>query len=350
MTQRLSRLQAQLEPSDLVLISRPLDIFYLTGVSCLVPEEREALLVVSHQVAVLLHSTFLPVSNSKTYQLQAFKSTHQAATSIATTFKDIQATQLVVDEHNLSWQEYQDLTIAGLSNIKNGAHQLVTTLSIIKDQTEIELITQACQITNEILDQIRAKLQVGITEQEIAQFIELELRKKGATHNAFPSIVAFGPHSALPHHQPTSQALTSNTPVLIDMGVTVGNYRSDMTRTWWFGDQPDPEFTKLDKTVHTAYDKALAACRASVSGAEVDRAARQTISEAGWGDKFIHTTGHGVGLEIHEAPSLNPHQTQQLQKNMVITIEPGIYLPNQFGFRFENTILVTATASLELGL
>jgi Xaa-Pro dipeptidase len=191
---------------------------------------------------------------------------------------------------------------------------------------------------------------VGVTELQLAEECEVLFKKYGSNQLAFPPVIAFGSHTALPHHQPTNTALKKEMAVLLDIGGRVDGYCGDMTRTWWFGDVVPEEFTKLEKIVLEAYAAGLAAVHVGCGSDEIDQQARNVIDKAGYGKYFIHTTGHGVGLEIHEQPSVYFKKKVLLPEHAVFTIEPGIYLDGKFGYRYENTILIEATGAKELTL
>jgi Xaa-Pro aminopeptidase len=195
-----------------------------------------------------------------------------------------------------------------------------------------------------------------MSELQIARQLEIAMLEAGSTGPAFPTIVAIGEHGALPHHQPTDRVLQPDEPILIDFGATYQGYRSDITRTVWIGDQVSDAFTKYEQLVRQAYTASLALLSHPTESTPftpptagmLDQAARQVIATAGYGAEFIHTTGHGVGLDIHEQPSLYQGQPTPITPGMVITIEPGIYLTGTMGYRYENTILVTETGYTEL--
>jgi Xaa-Pro aminopeptidase len=159
---------------------------------------------------------------------------------------------------------------------------------------------------------------------------------------SFNLIIGFGPDSALPHHETSERKLRNNEAVLIDYGCVYGNYCSDITRTYFHG-KPDAEFKKVYAIVDAAQKAGLARVRAGVKTRDVDAACRNHIADAGYGQYFIHGTGHGVGLEIHEAPTLNTKSEEVLKAGMAVTVEPGIYLHGKFGVRIEDSVLVTKT-------
>lgn len=209
----------------------------------------------------------------------------------------------------------------------------------IKDATEIALISKACRITFASAKAAMNHLTKGADEQEIAQQLENFFRKMGAPKPAFETIVAFGENSAFPHHLTSEKKLSQNSVVLIDTGCAIEGYRSDLTRTSFFG-KITFKFRKIYSIVKRSQQAGIAAVRAGVSAGKVDFNCRETIRKQGYGDYFIHGTGHGVGLEIHEPPRLGIKSKEILREGMVVTVEPGIYLPGEFGVRIEDTVLV----------
>jgi len=184
-----------------------------------------------------------------------------------------------------------------------------------------------------------ANLQPGITERQLAWKIERQMRENGAEGPAFPTIVAGGPHGARPHHSATDRAIEAGEPVVIDMGARLAGYAGDLTRTIWIG-EPSPRLQAVYTAVDTAQRAALAAIRAGMTGQEADAVARDEITAAGYGDAFVHGLGHGLGIRVHESPSLGRVSSDRLQPGHVVTVEPGIYLPDWGGVRIEDVGVV----------
>lgn len=168
------------------------------------------------------------------------------------------------------------------------------------------------------------------------------MQADGAQEVAFRPIVASGPNASLPHYEPGMAAITRGVGVLIDWGARVDGYVSDLTRVLWPGSIP-PQWVKAYEVVRAAHAKAIAAIRPGVRASAVDRAARRHIDETGFKGRFTHSVGHGIGLQVHESPGLRRKATERLQPGMVVTIEPGVYLPGEGGIRIEDDVLVTAT-------
>ncbi len=211
---------------------------------------------------------------------------------------------------------------------------------MFKDAHEIGLISKACQLTTRSAEKCLATLKEGITEQELSFKLERLFQDGGSVKPAFETIVAFGESAAYPHHVVTKKKLGKNMAVLMDLGSSMEGYKSDLTRTGFFG-KISPRFKKIYNIVKEAQAAGIAAVRDGVAAGKVDFVCRETIRKAGFGKFYVHGTGHGVGLDIHEPPRLGISVKDILKENMVVTVEPGIYLPGEFGVRIEDTVLVT---------
>jgi len=216
---------------------------------------------------------------------------------------------------------------------------LVESLRALKEPEEIELITKAAGLADAAMGHIRGKLRVGMTELEAAWEIEKSMREKGSQPVPFKIIVGSGPNAALPHALPTERAIGEGEPIVVDIGARVEGYGSDLSRTFCLG-AADESFKKVYDTVLGARDTAIAIIKEGMSGAEADQIARTVIEESGYGQKFGHGLGHGVGLAPHELPRLGPNSTDELKDDMVFTIEPGIYIEGWGGVRIEDMVVM----------
>jgi len=234
----------------------------------------------------------------------------------------------------------------------------VTLSRAVKDPSEVEQIREAIRLAERAFRMFVVLMNESDTERELVDALEGYLRKTGAKASAFPPIVAVGTRGALPHATPTARKLGQASKVLIDWGADIG-YKSDLTRTIRspFGTNP----TRRNKQERTGYDleelhdlvlkaqeAAAAAARPGVPAHDVDAAARKVIADAGYGDFFIHGTGHGIGLEVHELPRIRSRSPDQLQAGMVVTLEPGIYIPEWGGVRIEDDFLITNEGAIRL--
>ncbi len=211
-----------------------------------------------------------------------------------------------------------------------------------KRPPEVTNIRKAQRITDQVFEHLLDILQAGLTEKEVAAEVVYQHLQRGASGMSFDPIVASGPNSALPHARPTDRRLQVGDLVVIDMGCFVNGYASDMTRTVSIGTPPD-EARRVYDLVLDAQKQALDFASAGCTSSELDDAARSIIKDAGYGACFTHSLGHGVGLQIHEWPSISWRADVQLAEGMVLTIEPGVYLPERFGVRIEDMIRLTQT-------
>jgi Xaa-Pro aminopeptidase len=215
-----------------------------------------------------------------------------------------------------------------------------TPLRIKKDPEEVQALRRAGNVVARGFAHIKAMARPGMRECDLAAEFESFIKRNGATKTSFDSIVAFGENAAYPHYITGSQVLRKNDIVLCDIGALVDGYCSDLTRTFFLG-SITPLGQKVYDTVARAQRLSIEAVKPGVKTAQIDRIARDEIERAGYGPRFIHSTGHGVGVEIHEAPGVGPASTETLEPGMIITVEPGIYLQGWGGVRIEDTLLVT---------
>jgi Xaa-Pro aminopeptidase len=216
---------------------------------------------------------------------------------------------------------------------------LVERMRVIKTEKEIELIRQSVLLNEQVFQTIHKSITPGMTEIEIALALEQTMKIMGAEVPSFETIVAFGSNAANPHAVPTNRVLQDGEMITVDMGLVLKGYCSDMTRTFVIG-KPKKKFRQRLRVVRKAQLAGIKAIRAGALCREVDKAARKVIINAGYGDFFGHSLGHGVGLAVHEAPGLGPRNRKKLQAGMIITIEPGIYFPGWGGIRLENMAVV----------
>ena len=213
-------------------------------------------------------------------------------------------------------------------------------LRIKKDKAEIAALRQAGHLVAEGFEHIQSIARPGMRECDLAAEFEAYIRKHGATKASFDSIVAAGENAAFPHYITGDRVLRKNDIVLCDIGALVEGYCSDLTRTFFLGTIP-AQGQKIYDIVARAQKLAIQAVKPGVQTSQIDRIAREEIAREGFGDRFIHSTGHGVGVEIHEPPWVGPYSTDTLEPGMIITVEPGIYLQGWGGVRIEDTLLVT---------
>lgn len=239
-----------------------------------------------------------------------------------------------------SWEMLREVLPLGAALHPAGG--VVEALRMVKSAAEVALIRQSVLTNSAAYSRVMKKVRPGWKEYEIAAEIECQMRRLGADKPAFESIVAAGRRSALVHARPTSNPLARNQLLLIDIGAIEAGYSSDMTRMAYLG-APSPKVKRLYQAVWNAQRAAIAAIRPGVHAGEIDRVARRVLKAEKLDRWFVHSTGHGLGLEIHEPPRLGKRDQTRLEPGMAITVEPGVYLEGFGGVRIEDTVVVTAT-------
>jgi Xaa-Pro aminopeptidase len=245
-----------------------------------------------------------------------------------------------VDQDELTLAVYtrlnEEITDGTLVPLPNPAKKIRR----VKSAEELQLINKAVEIADKAFIHILDYLRPGITEKEVAFELEFFMRRLGGTRNAFETIVASGERAALPHGVASNKVMDAGEMVVLDFGTVYQGYHSDLTRTVFLG-EPDARAEEIYRVVLEAQDRALKHIQPGMRSSEVDLLARQIISDAGYGDFFGHGLGHGVGLAIHEEPSLSPRDETILEPGMIVTVEPGIYLPGWGGIRIEDMVFLS---------
>ena len=344
---RLETLQEKLRRSNLdaLLISQPDNRRYLSGYTAADHGigESSGVLYVPARGGVQLFTDFR-------FRTQAEQETTLPVTCytkgllplLDTIISDTSITRLGFESHyTLHSFSVKLAEIAARNNCEIiPAHTFVERMRLIKSAEEIERIRQSVILNETVFRQVHQDLTAEMSEIDVALALETAMRRGGEEKPSFPSIVAAGINSALPHAVPTEQPIGKNQPVTIDMGLILSGYCSDMTRSFVLG-KADQHYTKIHRLVRVAQKAGIAAVRQGVSMKEVDHCARQVIAGGGYAKQFGHSLGHGVGLAVHEGPRVSSRSRQKLKEGMVITIEPGIYIPGWGGVRLENMVVVT---------
>lgn len=348
-TDRLAKLQHTLSllSCDALLIDDGINIFYMTGLKLsagklLVHSGGAHLIVDSRYFEICKKASPFPVLEAEKYSLETLIASPEfAISSLAfdndkTSHKAFLFLQNIVEKVNQNRSNTAHLQLIPLDNP-------MKELRSIKDAQEIALLREAAILGSQGFDFVCSLLKEGVTELEVAIALEIFWKQRGGRNVAFDPIIAFGVNSSMPHYRAGNQYLKIGDPVLIDIGVCLNHYHSDMTRMVYFG-EPDPRIKTIHAIVQQAQQAALALCRPGTLLGDLDIAARGVIASQGYGECFTHSLGHGVGLEIHEFPIIKnapPYKEVALAAGMVVTIEPGIYLPGIGGVRIEDTIVIT---------
>ena len=242
-------------------------------------------------------------------------------------------------EATISWGEQQRWAQA-ISGELIPVTELVEELRAVKDDAELARMQVAAAVVDDALSEAQPLMRPGVTELEIQASLDDGMRRRGADGPAYETIVASGPNSALPHARPTDRKLADGDPLIVDAGALVDGYRSDMTRTFLIG-EPSREVAEMLDLVTRSQGAGVAAVRPDIEVGRIDDACRSVITEAGMGEAFIHGTGHGVGLDIHELPRVRKGGTDILHPGHVLTVEPGVYVVGVGGVRVEDSVVVT---------
>ncbi len=337
---RLNALYAVLKQNDIggLFLSSPANISYITGYN-----SRDSFLVISKKKNLYLTDSRYTEEAKKT--LNPAFSVEQANgliinSSIADFCDQMGIISLGFEEEYFSFAQYQRLKKTLGASIKLiPSRYLLERLREIKTLDELIKIREATEITINALRFIKNLIVPGKREIEIAGDLERFIRYSGATGASFDIIVASGPNSSFPHHLSSHRKVANNEPVLIDIGVNFFGYKSDLTRVFFLG-KISTLVARIYDIVVQAQNKAINKIKPGTAISEIDAAAREYITQKGYGSNFGHNLGHGIGLEVHEFPNISAKNTEKLKKGMVFTVEPGIYLPGKFGIRIEDTVSV----------
>ncbi len=315
-------------------VSNPANVQYLSGFST--PKDGKVL--VTLETAFLITDERYVVQAEQESKLEVVNRRFEAVLEFMTGVINSRATGFEAD--TVTFIEF-DAMRKNLNAPLRPVVGLIEGLRAIKTPNELDLIRQAARLSDLALEKVLPQLIPGAVERDIALELEIAMRRAGASERSFEIIVASGERSAMPHGVASDRIIGNNELVTIDMGSIFNGYHSDMTRTYAIGN-PHKELKNIHRIVKKAHQAALEKVRAGVKGFDIDKTARDIIKDAGYGDQFGHSVGHGVGLNIHEAPSVSYRSEDSiLEAGMVITIEPGIYLPSKGGVRIEDLVLVT---------
>jgi len=338
---RLQNLRQRLVDKELdgILISQPENRYYLSGFD----GSAGFLFITAKDMILATDFRYIEQANKQAPDYEIFRITNDVASWFPEAVAGLNLRQLGFEAEKVTFAMYRRLTGAlekASSQVKfvptNG---LVESLRAIKEPEEIEIITKAIEISDSAVEHVKEIIHIGMSEKEIAWEIEKFMRENGSQSLPFDIIVASGPNSALPHARPSSRAVQSGEPIVIDIGARIDGYASDLSRTICPG-TPDKTFNKVYDIVLGAQLTAIAMIKEGMTGEEADSLARVVIEEAGYGEAFGHGLGHGIGLAPHELPRLGLNSSENLVNGMVFTIEPGIYLTGWGGVRIEDVVVM----------
>ena len=339
---RTGRLRARLEDAgcDALVVTRLPNVRYLTGFS----GSSGIVLVTPDELVLLTDGRYTTQSREQIdaagvdarIEIGATQAVQQGVLADLTR----PFARLGLEAHGVTWAQQRSWADAFGEVTLVPTEGLVENLRQVKEPGEVARIRAACSIADDALGSVLPSLAKHPTEREFALNLEVAMRERGASGTSFDTIVASGPNGAKPHARPGERRVQHGELVVIDFGCIVDGYCSDMTRTVSIGD-PGADARRLWDVVRESQQAGRDAVAAGVECAAVDRASRAVIDAAGWGELFSHGTGHGVGLEIHEAPRVAKTSSGTLEAGVVVTVEPGVYLPGVGGVRLEDTVVVT---------
>lgn len=342
--QRRERLVAGLPELgvDAMLITHLPNVRYLTGFT----GSSGQLFITSEEAVFLTDSRYEEQARREVPDLRKETYYPDFVARLAEICLELGAPRVGFEAAAVTYKTYQKVAEAGAVELVP-TDESVERLRWVKDDEELSLIERAQELTDHAYDVATTKLVEGMTEKELALELEQAMRQAGADGMAFDSIVAFGENAAEPHHRPGDRTLSAGDIIKFDVGCVVEGYHSDMTRTVAFG-EPPRELVEAHELVLRAQRTGVEALRPGVAAGSADKAARDVIREAGYGDRFGHSLGHGVGLEVHEGPGLRRESTDVVPEGTVVTVEPGVYLPGIGGVRIEDMVVVEADGARPL--
>ncbi len=336
---RIARIREKLaaEGVDALLVTKGANVRYLSGFT----SEDGQLLISRDRAFLITDFRYYEQAERQAPAFELYKLTKPFAETFAELVQEAGVGRVAFESPFVSYALYSELVaIEGLElvPIKGWAEEL----RAVKTPEEVALIRRAVTVSDAVIAALPEILRPGMAERELAWEIEAFMRTRGADDVAFPTIAAGGPNGAMPHAVPGERVIVPGEPIVLDLGAQVEGYCSDITRTVCIG-QPDDKFREIHAIVLAAQKAAEAGIRPGMTGKEADAIARQVIAEAGYGEAFGHGMGHGVGLEVHERPSAGVRSDDRLEPGMLLTVEPGIYLPGWGGIRIEDLVLITDT-------
>ncbi|NPU96713.1 MAG: aminopeptidase P family protein [Candidatus Omnitrophica bacterium] len=328
--------QMEQENADWFFVTNPFNVRYLSGFT----GSHGVLLIHPERRFILTDGRYSEQVQREVTEYEAvIQGNRQEIEAIRDTVGDLSSDRVWIESENCTVARLEELQTTVPARAYVGQKNVVEALRAVKEEAEIEAIRQALRVAEQAFEKALGFIREGITERELAHFLEDEMWKGGAAKESFDSLILFGPNSSLCHGKPSDRRLKRGEVVLMDFGCVIDGYCSDITRTVFLGD-PGDSFKSLYQCVYQANARAAEAIRPGITGVQGDEFARDVIRQAGHADLFVHGLGHGVGLEIHEAPRLSPLYDKEIQAGNVVTIEPGVYIPGSGGIRIEDMAVV----------
>jgi Xaa-Pro aminopeptidase len=346
--QRLDRLRASFDRHGLegLLVSQPESRYYLSGYTGhdLPPRDSAGYLLITRDKALLLtdpRTTEQAQNEARAFEVITYNSGARGPQAVAETLGKLRAARVGFESIHLPYGLWDEVRTDLPSSVELvPVDRVVDELRIIKDADELACLQQAIDVLDRCLAAVLARVEPGLTERQVARMVELYLLEH-ADGPSFPSIVASGPNASVPHAVPSDRRIQEGEVLKIDIGARASGYCSDMTRTVCLGEPRDPRLVELHAIVLEAQERAEQQLRPGMTGREGDSISRDVIGQAGYGEAFLHSLGHGIGLEVHEPPWLSQTRGDEvLRPGMVFSVEPGIYLPGWGGVRIEDLVVM----------
>lgn len=345
MDDRIAKIRGHMQTNglDSLLITDPKHVYYLTGFASDPHERFLGLFIPDGDEAFLL----LPALDED--KARSASSVPRIETHTDTDNPYVRLKQCVkgsignlgIEKENLTVARYEQLSEVLEATSYQDIGSMLNAMRSRKSPDEVKRMKHSIQLIEEVLRRGLSSVRIGVTEIELVAELEYQMKKVGAEKPAFDTMVLSGSNTALPHGVPGTRKIAANELLMFDLGLFADGYASDITRTFAIGEL-NAELNKVYHTVLAANEAAIQAIKPGVTFASIDKAARDVITEAGYGDRFVHRLGHGLGMDTHEYPSVHGQNENLLQESVLFTVEPGIYIPGLGGVRIEDDVIVTA--------
>ncbi|MDE3180316.1 MAG: aminopeptidase P family protein [Acidobacteriota bacterium] len=340
---RQQALQRQLNAhkTPFLVVTRPANIFYLTGF-----RGSAGIAIIGMKEAVLfVDPRYTLQSREQAHGVEIIETGASLLRTAGKWLRKRRAMRIGFEGEHLTVAQLERLRDAGPPSARwKPQDGVIEGLREVKDESEIELIRESCRLTSAAFEEVLPLVRPGISERDLASELDFRMMRRGADGPAFETIVASGARGALPHARPAAKLLVAGELVILDLGAILGGYAADMTRTVYLG-APGRKAQFLYKSVLRAQGDAIASLGASVQAGTVDAAARRRLARNNLNQLFTHSTGHGLGVEVHERPRIGKGERSRIPAGSVVTIEPGIYIEGWGGIRIEDSVLVSETGA-----
>jgi len=328
--------------ADAFLLTHPLNVTYLTGFT----GDDSSLILTKNDAFLVTDGRYREQAETQAPWLQVILRKGNMFNAIADLAAGLRLTRMLFEEDHIAYGDFAILHRHSRASLQP-SRGVVEALRTVKRPQELRLIRKALSIAQQALRAVKPAIKPGIRECDIAAALVYAMRRRGADKEAFDIIVASGPRSSLPHAKTATRKIREGDLLLVDWGAQYRGYCSDLTRTFFVGNIPD-EGRRIYRTLLAAQNHAITEIRPGRGGKRIDGAARAVIRKAGYGGNFMHGLGHGIGLAVHESPSISPSASTRIRQNMVFSVEPGIYIPGWGGIRIEDMVQVTSAGAKRL--